>query len=78
MTCRVQRVTSDHSEATLQLIVTAGGGAWVGVQHLTGREDLVLFNAPSGTTLSLPVGQMSPEAVARRIEESRGGRHASE
>lgn len=70
MTCRAHRSESDYNEAVLALVVTAGGGQWVGIQHLTGREDLILFNAPSGTTLSLPVAQISPEEVARRIQES--------
>ena len=68
MTCRV---AVDQEEARLAALVRQGGGEWVGVQHIKGHEDLILFNARSGTTLSLPVGQVTAEAVARRIQESR-------
>ena len=74
MTCRVQ---ANPEEARLARLVAAGGGEWVGVQHIKGREALILFNVPSGTTLSLPVGQVTAEAVARRIKESREETHAS-
>ena len=67
MTCRVQ---ANPEEARLARLVAAGGGEWVGVQHIKGREALILFNVPSGTTLSLPVGQVTAEAVARRIKEA--------
>ena len=70
MTCRA---TINQDEGRLAHLVAQGGGVWVGIQRLTGREDLILFNDPqSGTTLSLPAGSISHEAVARRIEESRG------
>ena len=76
MTCRA---TINQDEGRWAHLVAQGGGVWVGIQRLTGREDLVLFNDPqSGTTLSLPTGQVTAEAIARRIEESRRGRHASE
>ena len=70
MTCRA---AVDQEEVRLARLVAAGGGEWVGVQHLKGSEDLILFNARSGTTLSLPVGQVTAEAVARRIAEVTGG-----
>ena len=71
MTCRAHRVAADFNEAVLAIMVTAGGGRWVGIQHVKGQDDLILFNDPaSGTTLSLPVGQVTAEAVARRIEAS--------
>lgn len=69
MTCRV---LVDQEEARLAALVRRGGGEWVGIQRVRGREELALFNAPSGTTLSLPAGQVTAEAVARRIQESRG------
>lgn len=56
-------------------LIIKGGGVYVGIQVVPGREDLVLFNDPAnGTTLSLPANQVSPEAVTRRIAESRGRR----
>ena len=67
----------DQEEARLARLVAAGGGEWVGIQHLKGHEDLILFNTPSGTTLSLPVGQVTAEAVAQRIKDSREETHAS-
>lgn len=70
MTCRV---AINQEEGRLAWLVALGGGVWVGIQHVRGQDDLVLFNAPSGTTLSLPVGQATAEAVARRIEESKKG-----
>ena len=67
MTCRV---AVDQEEARLAALVRQGGGEWVGIQRIRGMEDLALFNTPAGTTLSLPVGQVTAEAVARRIKDS--------
>lgn len=52
--------------------VEAGGGQYVGLQSRRGAEALVLFNdAQTGTTLSVPLPDLTPEAVRARLEESR-------
>lgn len=69
MTCRA---AVDQEQVRLARLVTQGGGVWVGIQHSWKGESLALFDDPtSGTTLSLPVGQVTAEAVAGRIQESR-------
>ena len=72
MTCHA--LLHGPDEASLARIVAAGGGTYVGLQPRLGRaEPLVLFDAPSGTTLSVPLSCCSVEAVRGRIAESRGG-----
>jgi len=73
MTCRA---AVDQEQVRLGRLVAQGGGVWVGVQRCPRGEDLLLFDDPaSGTTLSLPVSQVTAEAVGLKIQESRTRRH---
>ena len=52
--------------------VEAGGGRYVGLQEFRGHPPLVLFDDPeSGTTLSVPLPDLTAEAVRARLLESR-------
>lgn len=64
------RAAVDGEIVRLARLVAQGGGVWVGIQRRKQGSDLALFNAPSGTTLSLPVEQVTAKAVAARIQEA--------
>jgi len=54
--------------------VEAGGGRYVGIQERrrAGKPSLVLFDDPdTGTTLAVPLPELTAETVRARIEESR-------
>jgi len=58
-------------------MIELGGGTYVGIQasfrdrHDVLHEDLVLFNSPStGSTLALPISQISARAVSASILKS--------
>ena len=53
--------------------VEAGGGRYVGIQHRMGKGPaLVLFDdIETGTTLSVPLPDLTAEAVRARLAESR-------
>lgn len=54
--------------------VEAGGGRYVGIQErlVAGVPALVLFDDPeTGTTLSVPLPDLTAEAVRARLAESR-------
>lgn len=60
-------------EQEIALIVTAGGGRYVGLlERIPGRMDrVVLFASPqTKTTLGLPMSRLSVEAVRERIAKS--------
>lgn len=51
-------------------IVKDGGGKWVGIQEVEGADyDLVMFNAPSGSTLALRSDEITTGKVIARIEK---------
>ncbi len=54
-----------------QILVELGGAAqFCGVfPAIPGSEPLVLFNAKSGSTLGLPLSQLTATAVKRKVEE---------
>ena len=56
----------------LKRTVVAGGGKWVGIQHGLTEEipPFVLFNSPSGTTLAIPVNEITAEKVHAKLLES--------
>jgi hypothetical protein len=61
-------------ENTLRAMVEKAGGEWRGIQKTSrpGAKGLAFFNDPqTHSTLSVPIEQMSPEAVAQRIQASR-------
>ena len=62
---------NELEEATLRTIVEKAGGKWVGIQDrsILNQEPLVLFNNPQGSTLALPVSQLTEESVRKRITE---------
>ena len=54
--------------------VEAGGGRYVGIQErlVVGKPALILFDDPeTGTTLSVPLPDLTAEAVRVRLAESR-------
>jgi len=54
--------------ASAKACVEEGGGVWVGIQECEGElYDLVLFNAPSGSTLAVKTTVITPEAVRDRL-----------
>ena len=54
-----------------RLIVEYAGAEWVGVQEgVPGQESLAMFNVPNGSTLSLPLLEVSVAAVREKLEES--------
>lgn len=68
---------NDPEMKKLNDVIAAGGGEFIGVQKgftkkSTGEttEGLVLFNAPSGTTLALKPSLLTTENVIKRIAES--------
>ena len=74
----IQTERSKLGEQWIALIVSAGGGNYVGlVQGIPGRiETVVLFISPqTRTTLGLPVSLLSAEAVCERISKSNPGQN---
>ena len=51
-----------------EVLVRLAGAHWVGIQErLPGQEPLALFNVPNGSTLSLPLSEVSLAAVRKKI-----------
>lgn len=49
--------------------VEAGGGVWVGIQEDASMPyKLVLFNAPSGSTLALKTSEVTADRVREKIQ----------
>ena len=68
-----RRGEPDLTEQEIALIVTAGGGRYVGLlQNIPGRmETVILFASPqTETTLGLCMSRFNVEAVRERIAES--------
>jgi hypothetical protein len=69
----VKRGEPDLTEEEIALIVSAGGGRYVGLlQNIPGRmETVILFASPqTETTLGLRMSRFNVEAVLERIAES--------
>jgi hypothetical protein len=68
-----KRGEPDLTEQEIALIVTAGGGQYVGLlQNIPGRmETVILFASPqTETTLGLRMSRFNVEAVRERIAKS--------
>lgn len=57
-------------ESQARAAVEEAGAAWVGIQKTRqpGKEAMVLFNHPSGSTLQVPISQANAEAVRARMQ----------
>ena len=56
------------SESLARLAVEDGGGQWVGIQEAEGMPyDFVLFNASTGSTLSLKTTEITAERVREKL-----------
>lgn len=55
---------------SLREMVTAGGGEYLGIQEAPGDKYLVLFNnAVTRSTLSISVADITPAAVAVKLNQ---------
>lgn len=62
--------TVNTSESLARLAVADGGGKYVGIQECEGVDyGLVLFNAPSGSTLAVKTTECTSEKIKQRIQE---------
>jgi hypothetical protein len=60
------------AEMLAAIVVQSGGGSYVGLQRafVPGHDTLVLFNTPWGSTLALPVNEVSTQAVRDKLERA--------
>ncbi len=66
-------MTGSQPEVQSQCLFAASicHSRFIGIQQMYGvREDQALFTSPRGTTLAIPVSQVSPLTLAFRIAES--------